>query len=148
VTDHHGPRGVGGEEIELCLPVRADLIVLARLTAATVASRSRFTVDEIEDLRLAVDELCLLVGAGARSGRLHLLFVPGDDAIEIRGTFEPEPGREPDDHPAAWAAEGPDDLGDLSVRILDALVDEHDHDVVGGRRQAWLRKRRTPLPNW
>ena len=56
--------------VELTIPVRADLVVLARLTAATVASRADFDVEEIEDLRLAVDELCIsqVQGGGDYSG--------------------------------------------------------------------------------
>ena len=62
------------ELVELSIPVRADLVVLARLTAATVASRAGFGVDEIEDLRLAVEELCLSVVDGDDGGRLHLTY--------------------------------------------------------------------------
>ena len=47
------------EAVELIIPVQSDLVVLARLTAATVASRAGFNVEEVEDLRLAVDELCV-----------------------------------------------------------------------------------------
>ena len=45
--------------VGLSIPSGADLLVLARLTAATVASRAGFDVEEVEDLRLAVDELCV-----------------------------------------------------------------------------------------
>ena len=58
------------DTVELTIPVRADLVVLARLTAATVASRADFDVEEIEDLRLAVDELCISVIQGSADGRL------------------------------------------------------------------------------
>ncbi len=47
------------DTVELTLPVRADLVVLARFAAGTIASRADFDVEEIEDLRLAVDELCV-----------------------------------------------------------------------------------------
>ena len=60
--------------VELTIPVTADLVVLARLTAATVASRADFDVEEIEDLRLAVDELCISVIQGSSDGRLDLQF--------------------------------------------------------------------------
>ncbi len=30
---------------------------------------------------------------------------------------------------------------ELSVRILDALVDEHGEEFDGGQRRGWLRKR-------
>lgn len=121
--------------VELTLPVEADLLVLARLTAATVASRANFDVEEIEDLRLAVDELCIALIQGQGDGRLELRFSRDGDHIEVVGTLRPEAG-----------APGGDLLGQsddgLSERILDALVDEHGHDSSDGRPQAWLRKRR------
>ena len=51
VTDH----------VELTLPARPDLLVLARMTVGAVAARAEMAVDDIEDLRLAIDELCLSV---------------------------------------------------------------------------------------
>jgi len=47
--------------VELTFPVRSDLLVLARLTAAALASRADFGIEDIEDLRLVVEELCLSV---------------------------------------------------------------------------------------
>ena len=71
------------EPVELSIPVQADLILLARLTAATVASRAGFDVEEVEDLRLAVDELCVSVVNGASTGRLQLTFVTTDGNVEV-----------------------------------------------------------------
>jgi hypothetical protein len=127
------------DRVELSLPARPDLLFLVRMTAAAVASRADFGYDQIEDLRLAIDELCLSIsGETAVDGRLQLLFKWGDDAIEVVGVYEID---QPD-----GAARG--DLAvaqpanELSERILDALVDEHGTDVVGGCPRAWLRMRR------
>jgi serine/threonine-protein kinase RsbW len=122
--------------IELTIPVRADLVVLARLTAATVASRADFDVEEIEDLRLAVDELCVLLVQGGGDGRLDLQFSRDDDRIEVSCTY----------HADSTDPGGTGSPDGLSARILDALVDEHGQDVQDGRPRAWLRKRRTQLP--
>lgn len=125
--------------VELSIPVRADLVVLARLTAATVASRSSFDVEEIEDLRLAVDELCVSMVGEERGGRLALRFVRGGEDIEVSCTYHADsPAGAPD---AGRAPDGPSPDG-LSARILDALVDEHGRDDHGGLQRVWLRKRR------
>jgi len=62
----------------------SDLLVLARITAATMAARADFDIEEIEDLRLAVDELCF-VGGGRGPGRetVRLEFTLDDATIAI-----------------------------------------------------------------
>ncbi|HMD44516.1 MAG TPA: hypothetical protein VKG43_00045 [Acidimicrobiales bacterium] len=121
--------------VQLSLPVRADLVVLARLTAATIASRAGFGVEEIEDLRLAVDELCLSLVGGDSSGRLMLEYSRDNDVIEISCTYVP-------DSDGANQVHVEPNESDLSVRILEALVDEHGRDTGGDQPRAWLRKRR------
>lgn len=123
------------ELVELSLPVRADLIGLARFAAATIASRADFDIEEIEDLRLAVDELCVAILDGATDGRLELRFVREGDEVEVGCVFVPGPGR------AEVTAAPP--RHELSDRIVEALVDEHGKDSQGGRARAWLRKRRS-----
>lgn len=119
--------------VELSIPVQSDLVVLARLTAATVAGRAGFGVEDIEDLRLAVEELCLSLVEDDQEGRLHLTFDCEPEAIAVDCWYEaPAAGRQP----------RRDDADDLSIRILDALVDEHGHEIQAGRPSAWLRKRR------
>ncbi len=121
--------------IELSLPVSADLLVLARLTAATVASRAGFDVEEIEDLRLAVDELCVSLVSEGAGGRLQLEFIRDAGRVEVSCTHQPASGGQvlaADDHSPI----------DLSARILDALVDEHGRDGRDGHERAWLRKQR------
>lgn len=120
--------------VELTIPVRANLVVLARLTAATVASRADFDIEEIEDLRLAVDELCVSLVQGDGDGRLDLRFSHDDDQIEVTCSFRT------DSIESGGTSDG--SLDGLSARILDALVDEHGEDIVEGQRRAWLRKRR------
>ena len=124
--------------VELTLPARPELLFLVRMTAAAVASRADFGYDQIEDLRLAIDELALTIcGDEGSEGRLQLLFKWAEDTIEVVGVYEPDEteSRRQDLGVAQTANE-------LSARILDALVDEHGADAVGGFPRAWLRMRR------
>jgi hypothetical protein len=123
--------------VDLSIPVQADLVILARLTAATVAGRAGFGVEDIEDLRLAVEELCLSLVGGGKEGRLHLSYECEGEAITVTCRYE--------DADLQGAVPRPD-ADDLSLRILDALVDEHGHDSQGGQPSAWLCKRRSDLP--
>jgi serine/threonine-protein kinase RsbW len=120
--------------VELTIPVTADLVVLARLTAATVASRADFDIEEIEDLRLAVDELCISMIHGVEEGRLGLRFSRDEDEIKVSCRYLGELRTAP--NPSEGSLDG------LSGQILDALVDEHGDSTEDGARRAWLLKRR------
>jgi hypothetical protein len=138
-ADH--PQAVDAVTVHLDIPASGDLLTLARLTAATLAARSAFTVEEVEDLRLAVDELCLPFVRACSEGRLRLLYTGSDGTVRIECTLVPDR----DGHTTAVGASShPEDA--LSVCILDALVDEHgsfDPDrPLGGH---WLLKRRERL---
>jgi serine/threonine-protein kinase RsbW len=120
--------------VSLSLPARAELLALARLTVATVASRAGFDVEEIEDLRLAIDELCTpLTPPDSAGGVLHLRFSFAPGVLEVRCRAE---ARTQPDRSAPFDRE-------LSDRLLDALVDEHGRaDSPDG--ESWLCKRREP----
>jgi hypothetical protein len=138
--------------VELSLAANAEMLFLARMTGAAVASRAEFDYERIEDLRLAIDELCVrLMRAGSAQARITLLFQWDEDgAMEVIGTQVPEPannGRDPSMN-ESHQAQSMVTLAafDLSERILDALVDEHGEDTIGGVHRAWLRmSRRDPL---
>ena len=108
---------------------------MTRILAAGVASRVGLTLDEVDDLRIAIDELCFsLIGTQGRPGVVHLMFTLDDETLEVEGTLE-SGERGPDPVPSG-----------LSRKILEALVD--DHEVRrNGRDQLtfWMRKRRLQL---
>jgi serine/threonine-protein kinase RsbW len=127
-----------GDRVELTFPARGDLIVLARLVTSAISARAGFDIEELEDLRLAVGELCLLTleGSDALSGDLCLELTVLGDAIGVTSTLE---------RAAAGGSPGEADWegsAQLSQQILDALVDEHGRESQDGQVRAWMRKRR------
>jgi hypothetical protein len=75
-----------------------------------------FTVDEVEDLRLAIDELCFaLTGNPPPPGTVELRYRLNGSALEVDGVGH-----------FNGQAKLPLTLTDLSERILNALVDEHE----------------------
>ncbi len=97
------------------VPAMPEFLRLARVTAAGLASRLGFTFDEVEDLRLAIDELCYgLTGSAGREGTVEVRFYLSPDTLVIEGLGRFE-------HPVEA---GP--LSELSEVILTALVDEHE----------------------
>ena len=120
-------------EVRLAVPAAPEFLRLARLTAASLASRMGFTYDEVEDLRIAIDELCFsIVGSKGRPGTLDLHYrIDGDGlVVEGVGRFDGAPGPDPA-------------LSEFSELILNAVTDEHD--LIGGDRGPGFRllKRRT-----
>lgn len=141
--------GVG--HIELSIPAQPVLLQLVRLTAGVVASRADLDLDDVEDLRLAVDELCLsLIGPAGTSGRLLLRYRWEEEAIEVSCTLVADEGESAGSETGGGRPDrGAQVLGqaeylrqELSSQILDALVDEHGEVDSDGSTQAWLRMRR------
>jgi hypothetical protein len=146
----HKEDSVVTDHVELTLPARPDLLVLARMTVGAVGARAEMAVDDIEDLRLAIDELCLSAVGDARGGRLELRYDWDDSGMEVSCTFRPSDtdGTSASDgssHHTEFDAPGTDTIGtlptDLSERILDALVDEHGRENVDGGERSWFKKR-------
>jgi serine/threonine-protein kinase RsbW len=120
-------------EVTLVLPAQADYVRLARMASADAGSRAGFDYEEIEDLRIAVTELChVLLGDGAR-GEMRLEFRTVDGEVTVVGRSE-QPG-------AAVTNE-------FSEIILGKVVDVHAVRSDGPARVFELTKRgrtRTPL---
>jgi serine/threonine-protein kinase RsbW len=113
MNDTQTPTGTG--EIRLEIPAAPEYLRLARLAVADVGARAGWSYEDIDDLRIGVDELCYAVGAGGAHGRLTLTYSISESAIEVRGA-----GHE------TTPLEAP---GELARAIIAAVVDEFDLDV-------------------
>lgn len=120
--------------VTLRFPARGEHLILARLVASALASRAGMDLEEIDDLRLAVDELCLSVMTELEGAEITLRLVQEGDSVAIDCHYQAPPGIEHVGVP------GNDAFGDLSLRILDALVDDHGRAEDADSRSAWLRK--------
>ena len=126
------------DRVELSVPAAPAFARIARLTAASLASRVGFGYDDVEDVRIAVGEACtVLLGRpltepepdidravvaapdaddrnldGAHQPQLHLVIdlLPDGLIIELRRSGAP-------------LSKAPDDL---SLHILGAVVDEYE----------------------
>lgn len=70
-VDTGSPSTAPAETVELTVPASASYVSVLRTVTASLAARRDFTIDEIDDLRIAVDEASalLLPHAGAQRGR-------------------------------------------------------------------------------
>ncbi len=124
------------EEVRIIVPATPAFLRLARVTAAGLGARVGFTFDQVEDLRLAIDELCFgLTGPHGRPGdRVEIRYRVGPMSLEVEGTGLFEGGRRPAE------------LSELSKLILAALVDEHRLSESDTGPRFWVRKSLEPAP--
>ncbi len=81
------------ETVTIRIPASPQYLQVVRLVAAGLASRLSFTLEDIEDLKIGVDELsAYLTGAQGRQGMLEVRFSIGEERLEITGTAELGPG--------------------------------------------------------
>jgi len=112
-----------GDEIRLEVPTTPDLLRLVRVVASGLASRLGFPIDAVEDVRLAVDELCWTVASPAGlDATLAVRFVILDAAFTVEARLQRGAAAEMDGIVPAPADAV---LSALSKRILDTLVDEY-----------------------
>ena len=137
------------EVIGISFPGSVDFVVIARFTAATIGARAGFDLNEIDDLRLAVDELSISFGPLDGDSFLRYQFVREGDTVTVRCTREPVRGPSIDRaHGDGETLQSRLDLVNwqharqLSVVLLDELVTAHGREITDGRSVAWLMKQR------
>lgn len=101
-------------DIDVSLPAQARFVYILRSVVASAAAGLDFSIDEIDDLRLVLDEACgqvLELSPGAGSLKLNIAF--GEGAMTITVTSDGPPARPPDNHQDSMA-----------WRILSTLSDQ------------------------
>jgi serine/threonine-protein kinase RsbW len=110
------------ETVSLSIPASPVYLQVVRLVAAGLASRLRFTLDDIEDLKIAVDEMsAYFTGANGRDGSIEVRFSISDDRLEISGIG----------HFAA-GEKVRTDLTEFSRMILDTVADSASLEHADG----------------
>ena len=153
-------RADAGEHIDLDLPADPSVLSLVRLTVGVVAARADLSIEDVDDLRLATEELFLSLWRSAlvKPERLLFRFTWDRAGVEVHCRFVPGEGPAEGDAPRAGRGHGDvvsADAGDhdtpsawlpaeLSAQILEALVDEHGLDAGVPGASGWVRKGRAP----
>jgi serine/threonine-protein kinase RsbW len=127
--------------VRLEIPARAEWVAVARLAVAAVASRQRFSVDDIEDIKLAVAESCTnAIQHGMPDGTIEIVCEVTADEIVLtvrdRGQGPPL---------GAVEEERIGELGrteELGVFLIRALMDsvEYTSDVRDGTQLVMIKR--------
>lgn len=117
--------------VRLTIPAEPSSARLARLVAAGVAADAGLSIDDTEDLRIAVSELVALLieGASADTPDVVVAYRRGPGEVQVSGE--------------SVVAPGPDGAvdDDLAFGIVEVVVDSHEFSVDGDTRRFHLVKR-------
>ena len=105
--------------VRLAVPAALEYVRIVRLTGSGVASRLGFDIEEIENLRVALDELASMAIEFAAGGELEISFFTTDSELRIEGR--------------APLAEGADVCVEaLTAQILKAVIDDYELRAADG----------------
>lgn len=109
-------------DVELRLPAQSPYVSVLRMTTAGLAARFDFTLDDLEDLRIAVGEAC------------GLLLEHADETSEFTANYELGPARIDLRVAMNSAASSPTpDHDSFGWQVLSALVDDLSDRTADGR---------------
>ena len=127
---------VDGDVVDITVPASGAYVATLRLTASSLAARCDLTVDDIDDLSLAVDEACALLLPHALAGSvLTARFTLESGCIEVASSVH-----------APDASEASPDRGGFAWSLLSALASEVSVDGAGDELSITVTKRRENAP--
>ena len=115
------PDGAGRADVELRLPADSAYVSVLRTTTAGLAARLDFTIDDIEDLRMAVGEASALV------------LPEADEGSDLTCRFFMSPGRLTVTVSVASADPTEVDTDSFAWQVLTTLATEASADLGGGQ---------------
>jgi anti-sigma regulatory factor (Ser/Thr protein kinase) len=106
------PTTVDDDHFEVIVPLRTRYASTVRMIAASLGAEAGFTVDEIDDVRLALDEVFSLLAEHHVGDRVRTSFRLEDHELIARLTLE----------------SGPVDVApdELAANILRSVVDHYE----------------------
>ena len=117
--------------VEVRLPADGAYLSVLRTATAGLAARLDFTIDEIEDLRIAVDEACaMLLAQVVADTELHCRFSVAPPTLTVEVTAPTRDGRAPARDTFAWTV-----LTALAGDVH-ATVDSDQHLTITLRKTA------------
>ncbi|HAA25059.1 MAG TPA: anti-sigma regulatory factor [Ruminiclostridium sp.] len=114
----------GNDTVTIHLPRKADYASLVRLAVSGIASKIGFDIDVIEDIKVAVSEVCnkiVSMDPESRDKYYDIIFRLFDDGLKVQFTV---PGEI-----AGKMFEG--ESGEFAYAIISSLMDEFSVDCNG-----------------
>ena len=115
--------GRSDDAVVLSFPGRPDYLRLARLAAADTGARAGFSIEDLENLRIAVDELSYAIMGEGGADEVTLRYSCSDGYVEVEGAC------------VSAQADRALELSDLARAIVGAIADEHVVGIEDGMRR-------------
>jgi serine/threonine-protein kinase RsbW len=106
------PRPGGSDQVEVRLPADREYVAALRTFVTALAAESELSVDEVEDLQIALDESCALLLPHAQpGGQLSVHVELASSGIDVVVSVPAGPAAVPDRDGFSWT-------------VLNAVADE------------------------
>jgi serine/threonine-protein kinase RsbW len=120
----------GRDVVELRVPAQPAYLAVLRTATAGLAARLDFTLDEIEDLRMAVDEACAILMPDIVAGEsLDCVFTLDGDVLDVSISAMTVGDHRPEEGSFGWS-------------VLEAMAGSVESGTANGRAYLRLRKQR------
>ncbi len=113
--------------VELRIPSKAEWVAVARLAVAAVANRLNFSIEDIEDVKLAVAEACTnCIQRAEGSDQIQITCETGPEGLTVRVR---DFGR--GTHPEGIQSPRADEprVDGLGIFLIRSLMDSVEYDV-------------------
>lgn len=108
------------ESVELSVPATASHVSLVRSATAAICAQADFTIDDLDDVQLAVDEACaLIINDAPQDAALTVTWAVSGQEVGIQLTCPSASGQPVPKNTFAWT-------------VMTALVDRVEAEVHEG----------------
>ena len=108
--------------VQLSFPAQTVNVALARTVAAAMAARADLPIDQLEDVRLAVDEaVSQLIADAVADASVSCAFTAGGGTLEIRVSARTRTGKAPATDTFSWT---------VMQALVDSVIATTDADEV------------------
>ena len=120
------------DTITITVPAKAEHVAVLRAAVGVVASRLEFSLDDIDDLRILVDEAASVLLSSGATETLNCELVTIDQSVHFSLRARLPDGQQPHGEGFAWS-------------ILNALAHEVNSEVASGEHVISVSRHRGPV---
>ena len=124
--------------VVVSVPARPGFVHVLRSVVASVAARLELSIDDVEEMRIAIDEAAaLLLNLHAPATTLRAELDADADGLTVRLSSDVAV-------PSEWPPAGTEEA--WPWRVISGLCDEAGFDVSTEGPQVWMRRKRSRDP--